>query len=209
MAKAASLIDRFDGPEIDPSKWAVWGASQAKSARRSRHRGSAAEIAGGRLVLRTPAGPSAYVGVDSTPFGPLDLTSSFVRAKIDAPLLSGSHEVSFEFYKPGDGYANHLVFYISGGSFVACSVVDGTPDGTTIDYVPAEHSYWRIREAAGSVLFETSPESPLAQWTVHKTVEAPDWVDAGLVGFTAGHWDTEDSPTEARFDHLNSAWLDR
>jgi hypothetical protein len=205
MPKAQALVDRFDGPDIDPAKWEVWGGTGEIV----RGRRATAKIAKGRLVLRTPAGGSNYIGVDSTPFGPLDLTSSFVRAKVDTPLPSGSHECTFEFYKLGDGFANHLLFYISGGSFAARSVVDDTADTTTIPYVPTQHSYWRIREADGTVFFETSPEGALPDWTIHKTVPSPDWLEAGLVEFTAGHWDTEASPTEARFDHLNTAWLDR
>lgn len=49
-------------------------------------------------------------------------------------------------------------------------------NAVTITYDPAAHAYLRLREAAGSVFWETSPNR--GTWTIRRTAATPVWVAA-------------------------------
>ncbi|MFT3772713.1 MAG: hypothetical protein QM820_45570 [Minicystis sp.] len=51
--------------------------------------------------------------------------------------------------------------------------VDMDPD--LIDYDPVQHRFWRIREANGTVSFETAPAG--GPWTVRHSAPTPEFVD--------------------------------
>ena len=63
---------------------------------------------------------------------------------------------------------------IDGDLGMAVRVGYGDPGYTAITYDPVNHAYLRIREAAGDLLWETSPDG--STWTTRRTETAPAWV---------------------------------
>jgi hypothetical protein len=75
--------------------------------------------------------------------------------------------------------------------------------GASVPYVPATHRWWRLREAAGSTYWETSPDG--LAWTTH--LQLADVLPMADVDVELGVWcDSPCSlPSTAEFDNYNLA----
>lgn len=136
--------------------------------------------AGGHL--RIPAKPD-YPGAESN--ATWVLTGSHVSAEvITVPSASGGTDVAFsmiilsntsgtnltmQYRLTGFGLDNKLEFLNFDDGFQ-------DPNSVDIDYDPLEHRWWRIRESAGTVYWETSRTGLPGTWQVQRTDTTPDWV---------------------------------
>jgi hypothetical protein len=72
-------------------------------------------------------------------------------------------------------------------------------------YNPSEQAWWRIREAGGTVHFETSSDA--CNWTEQGSMATPALDDGGVevdLGFGVPGMDPKLAPATATFDHLNA-----
>jgi len=85
--------------------------------------------------------------------------------------------------------------YATSGTYSDPDQVNVTP------YDPVEHAWVRIREASGTVYWDTSPDG--ATWTNRRTLATPSWVTTNLC--SAG-FDTNraNGSHYAEFDNLNT-----
>lgn len=79
----------------------------------------------------------------------------------------------------------------------------GYADGAEVvlTYDPAAHAWLRLREAAGLLLWETSPDG--GTWTTRRTAPSPAWTaEANLSVILAGHRDSG-AADFCEFDNFN------
>ncbi|MEV8399227.1 hypothetical protein [Streptomyces niveus] len=82
------------------------------------------------------------------------------------------------------------------------SYFDATP--TTLAYDPVAHRWWRFREAAGTLYWETSPNA--ASWTVRRSVTTPQWLKFGTLRTNfEGYADTGTTAAPGEIDNVNTA----
>ena len=98
---------------------------------------------------------------------------------------------------------DEINFSVNGGTINAyCRVggVDGTPQSAT--YVPATHRWLRIREAGGTLYWDTSPDG--TTWALFHSLAAPFAVTALTVRLLAGDWDSPVTPETYTWDNLTT-----
>lgn len=135
---------------------------------------------GGRL--RIPAKPD-YPGAESN--ASWTLTGSQVAVEVNTvPWASGGTDVAtsiiilsntsgtnltVQYRLTGFGVENKLEFLNFSDGFQ-------DPNSVAIDYDPDEHRWWRIRESAGTVYWETSRTGLPGTWQVQRDEPTPAWV---------------------------------
>jgi hypothetical protein len=80
------------------------------------------------------------------------------------------------------------------------------PSPVTLTYDPVAHAYVRIREAAGTTYWDTSPDG--LTWTNQRASASPSWV-GGLTSVLLSSSRATGTTNFAEFDNLNVAPLDR
>ncbi|WP_030173264.1 LamG-like jellyroll fold domain-containing protein [Streptomyces sp. NRRL S-813] len=161
----AQLADDFDNGVVDPALWTVSGG---------------AVEAGGRLRLpMTPDG--AVPGFSS--LRQWTLTGSKLTAKFaTVPAAGGSSSASVSMYvlSQTSGTRFRWRYTPINNELRAMSEVgssDASP--TVLTYNPIAHAWLRIREASGTVYFETSGDG--FGWTVQRSLPTPAWVTTDQV----------------------------
>ena len=180
MVKAGTISDNFT--TTNTAMWGGYGANPS--------------VASGRLSI-TPTGsyPSLYTNSQ------YDLTSSYVVMQlVQAPNI-GNGSISATLQMKVDNN-NSEEIAVEGSNIVFREKVSGTSSDTTIPYDSVAHAWWRIREASGTVYWDTSPDS--VNWTNrrNKTMGVSSLTSVNVV-LLAGYWGTEPSPGTALFDNLN------
>jgi hypothetical protein len=79
--------------------------------------------------------------------------------------------------------------------------VAGSNDDTTLTYNATDHRWWRVREAAGVVYWETSPDG--TTWTTRRSKTTVLPLSSGTIGLMAGYTGTEPSPGAPKFDNVS------
>lgn len=90
---------------------------------------------------------------------------------------------------------NYFAIFVSGGGFYARLRQAGINTTNALpSYDPVAHAYWRIREAAGSVYFETSPNR--STWTVQysQVHTLGSKIQTMRLHFECGYYGSETSP---------------
>ncbi|MGP3636205.1 hypothetical protein ACTU45_23080 [Streptomyces sp. 24-1644] len=155
------LGDDFDDQRTDPT---LWTAS-----------GGATETDEGRLRLPlVPGVVSRYTSTRQWTLTGAQLTVKLARV----PAASGSSAASFSLYLHSATTGTRFRWYynaLGGGELRALSEV-GSTDGAPVvlPYSPIDHAWVRIRETAGLVVWETSPDG--WGWTVRRSISTPAWV---------------------------------
>lgn len=131
-----------------------------------------------------------------------DLTDSSVFVEV-YHVPSNSDETYFAFGDDGSPVfgGDQIVMVVNTTTLFLRELVAGTPDDATVPYDDTTMRWWRIREAAGDVFWETSPDG--ADWTVQRTKAAGFTPSAGRVKL-GGFNPVADQPEQpARFDNVN------
>ena len=186
-----TLVDNFDDNTINTTLWP------------DSYGNPTATETGGRA--RVPCGPDYCAYKSGSVY---TLAGSAVFARVYAPEVSGA---------VGEAYASLQLASAAATAGTSLSININTAtgnirfnnntnywdnDATVLTYSPTSHAWLRIREAAGTVYWETSNNG--ITWTTRRTLAAPAWVtsaadvsvaleshrDAGTLNF-------------AEFDYLN------
>ncbi|MFC8267813.1 hypothetical protein ACFUIZ_19080 [Streptomyces cinereoruber] len=168
----ADLKDSFTGP-LDYARWPQSYGLPTTAAGRVRipcttgyaglKSASAYTLAGSRILAR--AYPPAPGGATSAALSLLVLTST---PGTDAGWLIDSAQ-------------NAMGLYVRDGW--------GDPGAVFLTYSPADHAWLQLREAGGTLYWETSPDG--VAWTVRRTAPAPGWVaSADLTWLAEAHRDS-------------------
>jgi hypothetical protein len=182
----STLVDGFTST-ID-SKWTKTAGVSASGGRavipctstlNTLYTATAYEIQGSQIAFQVPVVPSGGTGaVFSAYIGP-------------GPTLTNTN-LEFE-------------FTVSTGNLVLrnnVAGVDGSP--TTLTYSAVDHQWWRVRESAGVIYMETSPDG--STWTTRRTISTPSqWMRTGTL---IAHFEAQNSSgtsASAQIDNVNIA----
>lgn len=148
------------------------------------------------VVLGKEQGHCAYVSA-----APVDLRDSALSIEVEPHILPYMPAIAI--FRATDGRGSSLDFDVTFDRLsmrIASEEVSIT--AATIEYDPAWHRYWRLRERTAVIYFDTSPEGKT--WFTHAAVPAPFAVDALEVHLQAGLYrDATETVGEIRFDNLN------
>jgi hypothetical protein len=188
--KLAELVDKFGGSTVDEPPW-----------EKIEEGGGLVTVAGSNLVLApSGAGPSRAEILSAESF---DLQGCSMHARSvqafadDLPI---AHYMKARVTSPG----TWLRIGVSGGNIRFEVLENGMDlvDPVQTAFDPEAHAWWSIRELAGMVRLETSPDK--ASWTPHLVAPTP-WfasdirANLGATSYTSSPGD----PGEARFDDFN------
>ncbi|MCX4576522.1 LamG domain-containing protein [Streptomyces sp. NBC_01571] len=157
----AMLGDAFDDGRIDPSVWPV-------------ATGGATETAEGRL--RIPLAP----GVDTnfTSVRQWKLAGSKLTAKLaTVPAVNGSSNVAASMWVTSTTSGTRIGWrYDALAGVISAQSQTSFADGSAVNltYSAIDHGWLRVREASGTVYWETSGDG--YTWTVRRTLATPSWV---------------------------------
>ena len=158
-----------------------------------------ATVSGGQLSITTT--PTYYT---ASGVGQYNLTGSSASVRlVQRPNVgNGSTEDIFFLGIYGDSGAHRLSWDLTGSNLVATRKVAGTQTTiATLTYSATAHQGLRIREASGTIYWETFDGTT---WT-----QQGSWVTSGLpitalsAFLSAGYWGTEPTPGTAIWDDFN------
>jgi hypothetical protein len=176
--RPSTYVDDFSDGVIGP-EWVVTSATAADTV---------AEV-GGELRLRASAQASAKL---ESRFA-VSFSDDRLRVEVPRPP-SGGGTATLRARGPG----GEMAFELSNGNLT--TRVTGGGAGAALPFDPIAHRWWQIREAAGQLHWETSPDAIV--WTTHATQATPTfarWAKISLEARAAAG-----APTEAVFSRLNA-----
>lgn len=177
--KSATLTDDFNDGVVNTTKWTPSGSVRESS---------------GRAVV--PAEPS-YPSLTSKQ--QYDLTGSHVLAEVPA-VAGGVTSETYMTLTTSEG--NSVAIIKSGLNLLFRSEVAGRVENPgAVVYNASVHRWWRIREAAGRVYWETSADG--ITWVTRRSASLGVKLSSVSVKLRAGYWGLEIAPTPAQFDNLN------
>jgi hypothetical protein len=189
FCKVSTVQDGFDGDGF-AAGWSPWVGSGTCTV----------QATGGSAQLSFPGSGGSFCGVDTDRL--LDLTGDTIQVEI----VAGPDDVTFvtfaELVTPDQ--ANRVDIRISGGDVRLRQLLGGSVvSSVTLPYDPVAHLFWRLREAGGSIFWDSSPDGT----TWRNRAEATRAVEVTAMYFTmaAGH----DAPGPGgtpvvRFDRVNT-----
>lgn|GEM_PF-1942787 len=134
--------------------------------------------------------------------GPYDFTGDAIFARISPPPV-GTGTTQFIMRVVVDANNRASLFFDGGGVLTATVVNAGVSTTTVIGaYDPYGHAWWRLREASGSVLFETAPDG--WTWTTRATIAHTWSASAVQVIWICGYFGTEAAGLASYVDHVNT-----
>lgn len=162
----AMLCDDFDDGVIDPVLWPnSYGTGLAE--------------ADGRA--RVPVGPGLFAAYQSA--REWTLAGSQLSIKLArVPAVGGSSAASASLMVNSTTDGTRLGFTyspVAGTLRLVNETAYFDAGATTLTYSPAAHAWLRLREAAGTLVWETSGDGH--NWTVRRTLATPAWVTAQAV----------------------------
>jgi hypothetical protein len=186
----ASLVDPFDGTSL-ASAWAVKIQTQ----------GSVSESGGSLNLAPDPyAGSSQLMVTTARPYS-LGGAAAQVQART---VVSAGGGVNNSFAMRIDG-SNNLQWWFESGTLYAFYAVNGVrTTAAQLTYDPVQHAWWRIREASGTVYWDTSPDG--TSWTTRGSVAGSSLFSLAMLfpEFYAETWGGgSPSPGLAQYAHFN------
>jgi hypothetical protein len=156
---------------------------------------------GGQFVITLPAtsgSAGAYAGYDSA--RRYDLRGSRVYVEVPQVVSTATHaQTNLQIDTPnGDGLE---ITEEAGTLYAHVNVGASTSTINSMTYSPTAHLWWQIREAQGTVYFETSSDGmSFAQFATTPTPAYAQYVD---IAIEAGTYQVETSPGGSKFANLN------
>jgi hypothetical protein len=183
------LADSFSGVAPDP-RWDVFG-----------NRGASAAIVNGRVRvdLSKTGQASDYAGFVSA--GRYDLSEK--RLSIEVPTMvstSGHAQALVQLLDPEGTITYTAGFEQQSGSLHAFVHGPGAPSDRFLAYDALAQRYWQVRESAGTLFFETSPDG--TAWTTVLASSAKFDARRARIELSAGLFQPELLPGVAEFDNL-------
>lgn len=156
--------------------------------------GSTLSESGGWLVVTPGAGQTAeYRSLHA-----VNLDEDRLRVEVPAMVNTATQAGA---YLAGEFDAqNQVLFVQQGGTLYSRLILGGVPTQQGISYDPAAHRYWQIRETAGALHWETSPDG--MAWTQRMKQPTPAFARAVRIVLGASMPATG-APSTAAFDNLD------
>jgi hypothetical protein len=155
---------------------------------------------GGTLAITFPASESNgnEAGYPSQAY--YDATGSSVT--IDVPQMVDTSTNAYAGLSINRDNHDFLEISQESGSLNLDDMENGTRNRlTSIPYSATDHRWWRIRESADTVFFETAPDG--TTWTARAMVATPSWTSYAFVNIFAGVDGNVANGGEVHFDQLN------
>lgn len=180
MAKTELLTDNFTA--ANSTNWSGYGSNPT--------------VTSGRLsIVPTGSYPTLYSAVR------YDLTSSFILAQLVQAGNVGNGSVS-AILSAEVSAGNSEQILVEGNNLIFRESVSTVNNDTSITYNPTTHAWLRIRESAGTIYWDTSPDS--ITWTNRRSKSTGIGSVASVqINFIAGFWGTEPTPGTVLFDNFN------
>jgi hypothetical protein len=155
--------------------------------------------AGGEAVVRLTGMAGEFAGFKT--LSAYDLTGTGVQVEVTRVPRAGAASAAASMYVELD--VDNKVQIAERGGFLYFERWAAGAFATTKGpaYDPVQHRWWRIRESAGTVSLETSPDA--RAWTLGLGIATPPYATAVHVVLAGGTGQTESSPGEVHFDNLN------
>jgi hypothetical protein len=184
MPKAHTLVDNFNDNTLDTGKWNPQGTTRETN---------------GRIEMpHLSNGASANYLYSLTTY---DLTDSEIRVElVRAPRANSPTQVRV-LVRPND-YTVYLALYMQGGALYVNHSVNGTGVNRRVaSYDPALHRWLRLREAHGTIYYETSPDGNT--WSTLDSYATPFDVSSVILELASTLSTTEPSAGTVVFDNFN------
>jgi hypothetical protein len=153
---------------------------------------------GGDLVFTLPPNATPYANYGSAVR--FDLTGSSIV--IEVPQLADSASKAQTYVDLDAAGDNGFGMLVEGTTLYFDYWVAGTTQGVgSLLYSPVQHKWWRMREAGGTVYWETAPDGKA--WTIREQFVPSFPVDALEVSLNCGIWQASANPGASHFDNLN------
>jgi hypothetical protein len=154
-----SLVDNFRAPTLDTAKWNAVNTA-----------GNSGTQAGGRYTFIVQAGATGDAALVSD--AAYDLTGSHIHIEL---ISAGVQEAGLEMYpliltQDAANQDDSLLIVVTTNLVGIYEVVGGVPNGLAFPaYNAVSMRWWRIREAAGTVYYESAPDVR-GPWTTQASV---------------------------------------
>jgi hypothetical protein len=185
----ALLADTFDAAATSP-QWSPYMNGSITTMQ-----------SGGQLVITLPATTSGsfYGGYGSS--WSYDLRGSRVFVEVVQTTSTATHAQTNLQVAGSSG--DYLELAEEHGTLRAYSTVNSVQSTIgSIAYDPVMHRWWQMREAQGTVYFETSADG--ATFVAFASLPTPAYASLVEVAIEAGTYQAETAPGAARFDNLNN-----
>ncbi len=185
MGKAAGITWKTNAQ--DASRFTTFGA---------RH-----SIVGDTFQIAPPGSTTGYYPL--SPLENADLADSYISVESVTQLNSNAGcETQFDWQNTGG--TNQLVIIRAGGTLTLRRKLSGTNSDTGVTWNGSTMKWWRIRETAGTVYWETSPDGTPGSWTVRRSLATPFSVAVGTIELNAGVYNSSvATPGVAQYRNLN------
>lgn len=181
---ATVLNDDFNDNSVDGAKWTTTDAGMYyNTADAALTTGVTVEEAGGQARITPPSSTSGKRenGFKSVVNVNIDEARCFVKVVTDLTTMGGSQQA---YFAHGVDKDNSYKMVVSGGLLRCLKAIGGTYtfiDAGGITYSSTNHVWWRIREAGGTIYFDTAPA------TATTPPIASDWTNRFSEARDAGH----------------------
>lgn len=163
MPLLTTLIDNFNDNVIGPN----WGNSY----------GGVSEV-GGRARIPLVAG--TYAGFQTGKAWTFAEASVYLKL-VTLPIPGGGTNVTFNFHVVSPTEGTSLGFQykaVTGMLRMEANVAYWDEDAVEIPYSATDHLWLQVRETAGTVYWDTSPDG--STWTNRRTLATPTWVTSSI-----------------------------
>jgi hypothetical protein len=181
----SSLIDRFDDGMPGPAWSPLLACTFAET--------------GGEVIFTPPANDTEFCWYSSVDV--FHLTCDTLTVKVTGTTSPVLGVQTFIYLIPEDGSVPLNLLHEAGGFRLAPDSGSGEID-IPLPYDPVADVWWRLREAEGTLYFETSPDG--VDFVVRGSGVSPIPLDALEIRIGAGTHLPLATPGEARFDCYNA-----
>lgn len=183
----AGLEDGFDGSAVDTSLWTPQGKQPIMSV-------SGSQL---RVTPEENVNDDQFVGLVTK----LRYDLKGCAVWIEAPSIvknGAAGSTYWQLYTP-DGSTSFKV--ANGNLDVKVGDTVGMLGQASFAYIPSEHRWWRIREAGGILIMETSPD--FITWTTLLTTQTPSYIAQVAIGLGVVSPMNQTNLGQTTFDHFN------
>jgi hypothetical protein len=185
--KTSLLGDDFE----DGSRSSIWGSA---------YNTYMLDESAGRAIVTPAAGSNVAVYAGYRTYHLYDLRDDAIQ--VEVPVMVNTASGAHAFLGAGLDPANQILVLQEGGQLQFKEILGGVAAaGTAVPYSGTQHRFWKLREAAGTTYWETSPDGQA--WTVRWSRPSTPYAAALHVKFGAGTIARDAAPGQAHFDNFN------
>jgi hypothetical protein len=185
-----TLVDRFDDGVISDA----WSRDSVTNG---------CVISEGGGVLRLTPAATAGSGCQLASSTAYDLRGKAFVVRV-AQMVDTSTQVQ-AYLRLADfaaGSDHYVGFFQRGGQLLAQSRAGGAETDVAVTWNATDHAWWRIREASGMVIWETSPDG--TAWSMRRMSAAPVSLTRIVVDLSVENGAGAATPGAAHFDDFNA-----